>query len=31
MKNLEPDIPSTTPIWGLQCAITPRLGARRVQ
>lgn len=31
MKNLEPDIPPTVPVWGLQCAITPRLGARLVQ
>ncbi len=31
MKNLEPDTPPMTPIWGLQCAITPRLGARLVQ
>lgn len=31
MKNLEPDISSTTPIWGLQCAITPRMGARLIQ
>ncbi|MFV8987931.1 type IV toxin-antitoxin system YeeU family antitoxin [Serratia fonticola] len=31
MKNLEPDIPPTAPVWGLQCAITPRLGARLVQ
>ncbi|HHQ6722813.1 TPA: type IV toxin-antitoxin system YeeU family antitoxin [Serratia fonticola] len=31
MKNLEPDTPTTAPAWGLQCAITPRLGARLVQ
>ncbi|MBC3228961.1 type IV toxin-antitoxin system YeeU family antitoxin [Serratia fonticola] len=31
MKNLEPDISSTTPIWGLQCVITPRLGTRLIQ
>lgn len=31
MKNLELDIPPTTPVWGLQCAITPRLGGRLVQ
>ncbi|MFV8980910.1 type IV toxin-antitoxin system YeeU family antitoxin [Serratia fonticola] len=31
MKNLEPDTPPTTSVWGLQCAITPRLGARLVQ
>ncbi|WP_447876540.1 type IV toxin-antitoxin system YeeU family antitoxin [Serratia fonticola] len=31
MKSLEPDIPPTAPVWGLQCAITPRLGARLVQ
>ncbi|MDQ9127389.1 type IV toxin-antitoxin system YeeU family antitoxin [Serratia fonticola] len=31
MKNLEPDTPPTAPVWGLQCAIAPRLGARLVQ
>lgn len=31
MKNLEPDTPSAPSVWGLQCAITPRLGARLVQ
>lgn len=31
MKNLEPDTPPTAPVWGLQCAITPRLGTRLVQ
>lgn len=31
MKNFEPDTPSTPSVWGLQCAITPRLGARLVQ
>lgn len=31
MKNLEPDTPSMPSVWGLQCAITPRLGARLVQ
>ncbi|MFV8907186.1 type IV toxin-antitoxin system YeeU family antitoxin [Serratia fonticola] len=31
MKNLEPDTSPTTPTWGLQCAITPRLEARLVQ
>ncbi|MEB7886237.1 type IV toxin-antitoxin system YeeU family antitoxin [Serratia fonticola] len=31
MKNLESDPQTTTPAWGLQCAITPRLGARLVQ
>ncbi|QXN63870.1 type IV toxin-antitoxin system YeeU family antitoxin [Serratia fonticola] len=31
MKNLKPDTPSTSSVWGLQCAITPRLGARLVQ
>ncbi|MFV8844502.1 type IV toxin-antitoxin system YeeU family antitoxin [Serratia fonticola] len=31
MENLEPNTPPMTPVWGLQCAITPRLGARLVQ
>ncbi|MGM0511779.1 MAG: type IV toxin-antitoxin system YeeU family antitoxin [Pseudomonadota bacterium] len=31
MKNLEPDTLPTAPVWGLHCAITPRLGARLVQ
>jgi cytoskeleton bundling-enhancing protein CbeA-like protein len=31
MKNLAPDTPPMVPIWVLQCAITPRLGARLVQ
>lgn len=31
MKNLESDTPPTATVWGLRCAITPRLGARLVQ